>query len=243
MAPYIPLTALIIVLALIAVRHLGNIRLHIWQIMLIGATAVLITGSIRPTDALGSINIDVMLFLFGIFVVGEALVESRYLHHISYSLFKGARDTDSLILLILFVMGFFSAFLMNDTVAIIGTPLVIFFAEKHKISSKLLLLSLCFAVTLGSVASPIGNPQNLLIAIGGPVADPFITFIKYLAVPTILNLFLAYFVLKVFYKGHFHNNALDNVREPVKDHKLAFLSKAALVIIFALVIIKIAAIF
>ncbi len=243
MAPYIPLITLASVLALIAVRQFGKFRPQIWQIMLLGAAAVLVTGSIRPSDAVRSINIDVMLFLFGMFVVGEALVESGYLYHISYTFFKGARDTDSLVLLILFVMGFFSAFLMNDTVAIVGTPIAVFFADRHKISSKLLLLSLCFAVTLGSVVSPIGNPQNLLIAMGGPVADPFVTFFKYLAVPTFLNLLLAYFVLKIFYRGHFHGKALDNAREPVRDHNLAFLSKISLVIIFALVAVKIAAIF
>ncbi|PKP58821.1 MAG: hypothetical protein CVT88_06670 [Candidatus Altiarchaeales archaeon HGW-Altiarchaeales-1] len=54
---------------------------------------------------------------------------------------------------------------MNDTIAIIGTPIMLMLASRSKISPKLLLLTLAFAITIGSVASPIGNPQNLLIAL------------------------------------------------------------------------------
>lgn len=61
------------VLLLIAVRQVGNLRLQIWQIMSFGAIAVLTTGQITPLNALGAINLDVLLFLFGMFVVGEAL--------------------------------------------------------------------------------------------------------------------------------------------------------------------------
>ena len=46
--------------------------------MLGGAVAVLLTGQIAPSDALSAINVDVMVFLFGMFVVGEALSLSRY---------------------------------------------------------------------------------------------------------------------------------------------------------------------
>jgi Na+/H+ antiporter NhaD/arsenite permease-like protein len=66
----IAIIVLIAVFVLIAMRHVGNLRFQIWQIMLFGAIAVLLTGQISPMDALKSINIDVMLFLFGMFVVG-----------------------------------------------------------------------------------------------------------------------------------------------------------------------------
>ena len=38
-----------------------------------GAGVVLLTGQITPRDALLAINLDVMLFLFGMFVIGQAL--------------------------------------------------------------------------------------------------------------------------------------------------------------------------
>jgi len=132
---------------------------------------------------------------------------------------------------------------MNDTLAIIGTPIVLHLAKKHKMSSKLLLLALAYAVTIGSVTSPIGNPQNLLIALNGNFVNPFLTFIKYLAVPTVLNLFAAYFILRLFYRDEFHNNDLNHSEEPIKDSRLALLSKLSLIIVIALVLVKIATAF
>jgi len=234
---------LAIVFILIAVRQIGRFKLKIWQIMLFGAVAVLVTGSISFIDAVKSINLDVMFFLFGMFVVGQALEESGYLAHISYKIFKKAKTADHLILLILFVMGFAAAFLMNDTIAIIGTPIVLLLSRKHSISPKLLLLALAFAVTIGTVMSPIGNPQNLLIAINGNIQNPFITFFKYLLIPTIINLIVCYFILKFFYKDSFNNGKLNHSQEPIKDQKMALLSKISVILIFSLILLKILFIF
>jgi Na+/H+ antiporter NhaD/arsenite permease-like protein len=236
----IPLVILLLVFILIAVRQVGNIKFQIWQIMLLGALGVLLSGQISPEKALKSINIDVMLFLLGVFIIGQALEDSGYLSHLSYRLFHRAKSLDSLVLHILFGMGILSALLMNDTMAIIGTPVVLSLARKADTQPKILLLSLAFAVTIGSVMSPIGNPQNLLIAIHGNVANPFVTFLRYLLLPTLLNLFLAYMLLRLFYKKHFHDKPLIYSREVIKDHKLAVLSKTSLILLAILVLIKIA---
>lgn len=239
----IPIIVLLLVFILIAIRQIGNIRLQIWQIMLFGAFVVLLTGEISPSSALKSINLDVMLFLFGMFVVGEALEESGYLSYLTYKMFERARSIDSLILFILFGIGTGSAFLMNDTMAIIGTPVILLLARKHKIPPKLLLLTLAFAVTIGSVTSPIGNPQNLLIAINGNITNPFVTFSKFLLIPTIINLFLAYLLLRLFYKVNFSNNLLNHSEEPIKDPRLVFLSKISLILIILLILAKITTMF
>jgi len=159
----ISIIVLLIVFLLIAVRQVGNVRLQIWQIMLGGAIAVLLSLQISPSDALKSINIDVMLFLFGVFTIGQAMEESGYLSSLSYKLFNHAKNLDTLVLFILFGTGILSAILMNDTLAIIGTGVVLSLAKTSNTKPKILLLALAFAVTIGSVMSPIGNPQNLLI--------------------------------------------------------------------------------
>lgn len=239
----IPVIILFAVFILIAVRNVGKIRLKIWQIMLFGAAAVLVTGQISPGDALSAINVDVMLFLFGMFIVGEALYESGFLFHLAHRFFKRARNVDQLVLLILITFGVFSAFLMNDTLAIIGTPLVIYFARKFEISPKLLLLSLAFAVTTGSVMSPIGNPQNLLIAINGNIENPFVTFFVHLLIPTVINLLVAYVFLKLFYRNQFRGATLNHTDEGIKDPKLASACKVSLFLIISLIVVKIAIVF
>ena len=230
---------LLVVFVLIAVRQIGRFRLQIWQAMLLGAVAVLVTGQISPAEALKAINLDVILFLFGMFVVGQALEESGYLSHLSSRLFGRAKTVDSLLLLIMFGAGLLSVFLMNDTLAIIGTPVMLEIARKTGIRPKLLLLSLAFSVTIGSVMSPIGNPQNLLVAINGNIPNPFITFLRYLAVPTLVNLFLTYLILKFFYRRHLKNEPLTYSADPITDQALAGLSKVSLIIIVVLVLAKI----
>lgn len=230
---------LLIVFTFIAVRQIGKIKLEIWQVMTLGALGCLLTGEISAFDAVKSVNLDVIIFLFGMFVVGVGLEESGYLSHLSYKIFKWAKSQDELLILILFIIGFASAFLMNDTLAIIGTPVVLHLSKKHNTSGKLLLLTLAFAVTIGSVMSPIGNPQNLLIALEGNIHNPFILFFKLLLIPTVINLIVAYFVLKLFYKDKFHNNSLNHSQEPIMSKSLAKLSKISLYIIIIMVILKI----
>ncbi len=241
MCTLIPIVVLIAVFLLIAVRKVGNVRFRIWQVMLIGAGAVVVTGAITPEDALASINLDVMLFLFFMFVIGEALEASGYLYHLSYRLFSRAESVKSLVFLILVGAGLLSALLMNDTLAVVGTPLMLYFARRHGISSKLLLLALAFAVTTGSVVSPIGNPQNLLVALSGGIENPFITFPLYLAIPTAISLLLAYAFLRRAFCDEFHPVPLVHREEEICDPALAALARLSLILLVLLIGIKITA--
>jgi Na+/H+ antiporter NhaD/arsenite permease-like protein len=239
----ISLITLAVVFLLIAVRRVGNIRLRIWQIMLLGALVVLVAGQISPQNALKAINADVMIFLFCVFAIGRAMEDSGYLGHLAFRLFGKARSLNALVLLVLFGMGLLSALLLNDTLAIIGTPVVLALAGKANTQPKILLLSLAFAVTIGSVMSPIGNPQNLLIALHGNVANPFVTFFKYLLAPTLVNLVLAYLLLRLFYRKHFHDLPLEYAAEPIKDARLAVLARASLFMLVVLILIKVLLVF
>jgi Na+/H+ antiporter NhaD/arsenite permease-like protein len=202
--------------------------------MLGGALSVLITGQISLPDALHAINIDVMLFLFGMFIVGEALVESGYLSTLSHRFFSYARTPGQMIFFLLFGIGFLSALLMNDTLAIIGTPLVLGLATKFRISPKLMLLSLAIAITTGSVMSPIGNPQNLLIAVNSGMDTPFVTFSRYLLIPSLISLGVAFILLRFYFRTDFSTRVLEH--EPILpgDNKMFFPVKCSLVILLIL---------
>lgn len=214
----IPIIVLIGVFILIAIRQIGNIKLQIWQIMLLGAIIVLITQQISIANALKSINLDVMMFLFSMFVIGVALEESGYLSFLSYRIFKRAKNINQLLLYILFGAGLASAVVMNDTLAIIGTPMLLLVARKYAINPKVLLLTLAFAVTIGSVMSPLGNPQNFLIATQANLGNSFITFFRYLCIPTLINLFAAFLLIKIFYKKQLNNDyQLNHSYESIKD--------------------------
>ena len=236
----ISIITVITVFLLIAIRQIGSARLKIWHIMLGGAFIVILTGEITPFAAFHAINFDVIFFLFGMFIIGQATEDSGYLTHICYKFFGKVKSVDKLVLVVLFTMGIGSAVLMNDTIAIIGTPVMILLAKRNNISTKLLLLTLAFAITIGSVMSPIGNPQNLLIAMGGDVGNPFITFLKYLFIPTVINLFFAYFVLKLFYNEDFSKTNLRPSREHIKHVRLSKVARISLIIVICLILAKVA---
>jgi len=235
----IPLVVLAIVFCLIIVRKVGRVKLKVWQIMSFGGLAVLLTGSISFLDAIKSIKMDVMLFLFGMFVVGQAFEDSGYLRHVSYKLFRKAKSLDALLLFIIFSAGISSALLMNDTLAIVGTPIMLLLAKQHKLNPKLLILALAFSITIGSVMSPIGNPQNLLIA--NHINNPFGEFFSRLIIPTLINLGLLFLLLKLFFKEQFHNHKAAKEREPekIKNPRLALIAKLSLALVIILIAAKI----
>ena len=189
------LGVLILVFLGIALRQVFRIPLRIWQIMGIGACIVLFTGRISIISAYIAIDWSIIFFLFGMFYVGQALEESGYISEIASRYLIEGCSLKLLVFTIVFGMGLFSAVLMNDTLAIIGTPLLLKVAHHRKLRSHSLLLGLAFAITIGSVLSPIGNPQNLFIALGAPVSSPFVTYLKYLGIPTIINLIILFFLV------------------------------------------------
>jgi Na+/H+ antiporter NhaD/arsenite permease-like protein len=166
--------------------------------MLIGAALMVGLQVIGIQDALKSINLDVIAFLFGMFSIVSGLDKSGVLKFIALKLISKAKgSTDSILFIFIVGMGILSAFLVNDTIALLGVPLIVQIS-RHSLfkSPRVLFLALAYGVSVGSVMTPIGNPQNLLIAIQSGIHLPFITFLKVLGIPTLINLFVDYFLLK-----------------------------------------------
>lgn len=230
---------LFIVLIGIALRKLSPLHIPIWVMMLAGAIAVLITRQISFVDAIRAINFDIIGYLFGVFVVGQALEESGYLSQLSYHLFRHAKNPQQLILFIILMGGFSSAFLMNDTIAIIGTPIILHIARINKLPLKPLLIALAFAITIGSIMSPIGSPQNLLIAVNAKLQQPFIQFIKYLFIPTVLCLAVAYGFVWFYYRKEYDHHHMKITAERPHNPRLTLITKIALSLMTFLILLKI----
>ena len=172
--------------------------------MLVGAALMVGFQIISIQSAFKSINLDVIGFLFGMFSIVSALDKSGVLKIVSTKMLSKARNNPDLILMVFVVgMGLLSAFLVNDTIALLGIPLVIYVSKRISIRSSTLLIALSFGVTVGSVMTPVGNPQNLLIALQSGIPLPFTTFLRFLGIPTIVNLFVTYFILKIYYRKEF----------------------------------------
>lgn len=222
------------VLAVIMLRGLGHFRVGIWVAMDIGALVVLGSGAISLAEALASIDYDVLLFLFGMFAIGSALEVSGYLGRLTVRLLSGAPTAKGLVLRVLLYIGLLSAVLMNDTLAVIGAPALVRLARKNGLDERPLLLALAFAITIGSVMSPIGNPQNLIVASGGGMKEPFGTFLRYFLAPTLANLLVAYFILKAFYGRSLEKPLRWEGDDEAEDKRLAFLCRISLMLVVLL---------
>lgn len=196
----------------LAFRNVKAWKFPIWLILLIGAAAMVVSGSISVTDAYKAVDLHVILFLFSMFTLVTALDISGVLDLFTTRLMLRAKKPEDVLYLTFFGFAAASAILMNDTLALMGTPVMISLAKKMKIPSKPLLLTLAFAVTIGSTLTPMGNPQNLLVALASGMRAPVLTFAKYLLVPTIINLVLTYYLLRRWFRSDFVN-ARKNFRE------------------------------
>ncbi|MCB1080726.1 MAG: anion transporter, partial [Chlamydiia bacterium] len=109
------LLVLLLVFLGIALRQVFRIPLKIWQIMGAGAALVLFTGKISLMSAWASIDWSIIFFLWGMFVLGQALEESGYLSEFVARFLGSQCSPRKLVAIIVFGMGLFSAILMNDT--------------------------------------------------------------------------------------------------------------------------------
>ncbi|MDE2522169.1 MAG: SLC13 family permease [Methanocorpusculum sp.] len=230
---------LAVVFLLIVVRQVGRVRLPIWAVMTAGAVLALVTGSITPAAALAAVNVEVIVFLFGMFVLGAAMERSGLLHTASVAMFAKASTRRQVMFWFIFLMAGASAFLMNDTVAIIGTPVALYCARRFGIPVTRMLVALAAAVTFGSVMTPIGNPQVLLIAMSGGVTDAFGSFFVYLCVPALVSLYILYrMIIWHLPNGDAPLSLADDSRNP-EDPILERLTKTSLVLVFAVIFLRI----
>lgn len=226
---------LAVVFLLIMVRRVGKFRLPIWEIMTAGALAALLFQTISISSAISAVQLDVIVFLFGMFVFGAALDKSGLLHSVVLRGFTKAKNKRQVMLIFMITTAAAAALFMNDTVAVIGAPLAMFCAAKFGIPVVRMLLALCFAVTFGSAATPIGNPQNLLIALSG-VPDAFVTFAIYLVVPSVLCLFISY---KFLARGISSEAVVMDKSDDVFDDRLSSICKISFVLILLAVAARI----
>src|SRR5207245_1375730 len=105
----------------------------------------------------------------------------------------------ALLAVLLLVAGALSALLVNDTVCVMCTPLVLALVEAAALPPLPFLLGLAFASNAGSVATLTGNPQNMLIGTLSGIG--YAGFAKALILPALFSLLLVYLVLRVAFRA------------------------------------------
>ena len=232
MQVYIAIGVFAVVYTLIIGRR--RFGVPIWAAMLIGAALMIGLQVIGVQAAFESVNLDVIAFLFGMFSIVSALDRAGVLQRVAIMMLAVAKTPNRLLMAFVVGMGLLAAFLVNDTIALLGIPLVIYVARHAGIRPVVLLIALAFGITVGSVMTPIGNPQNLLIVIQSGIPMPFTTFLLQLAAPTIVNLFVTYAILKLYFRkeigSDYYQLSLTELAEKANyNPRLASISIAVLI--------------
>jgi Na+/H+ antiporter NhaD/arsenite permease-like protein len=225
---YLSIGIFSLVYALIVLRNFRRFQLPVWTIMLAGAVAMIFLNAIPLNDAYAAVNLDVIFFLIGMFAVVAAMEVSGLLEYLTLRMLGFARSPQRAFAVMFFGMGAMSAFLVNDTLALMATPIMLGVSKQMRIRPTVLLITLAMGVTVGSTLTPIGNPQNLLVALSSGISNPLLDFLHYLFLPTALCLATTYLVLRVYYRKDLAASSLEGFHaipeKAIKHAKLAKLS-------------------
>lgn len=162
----------------IAARRLPVLPLDRPAVALCGAVAMVAVGGLGIDEALLAIDMHVVALLFGVMLVAAYLQEARFFRFTAWWVLTRASSARSLLWALVFVAGGLSALLVNDTVCLMLTPLVVAVVVEARLPPLPYLFALASASNLGGVVSFTGNPQNMIIgraAAGNP------SFAEYLA--------------------------------------------------------------
>ncbi len=233
---YIPTFLIIGIFALSLVRNISKFQIRIWQLTLASALICILSNQISIKAAFYSINFNVLLFLFGMFCIGVAIEKSGLAKFLTNRILKHTNNLDGVLLFIISFCAISSSLLMNDTIAVIATPIILTFAKILRLNVKKLLIVSMLAITIGSCASPIGSPQNILIVSHMPHTNPFILYSKYLILPTLLNLILLFLYAKFSFEQKSFHYQMQDIE--FSDKNLAILSLYSIVVLIGLIILK-----
>lgn len=145
---------------------------------LVGGVAMVAFSSLTFDDAMRAVDLPVLSLLLGVLLIAAYLEEARFFRFAAYLVLTRARSARSLLWGLTFVAGALSALLLNDTVCVVLTPLVVAVAVEARLPVLPYLLALATAANLGGVVSFSGNPQNMIIG-RAAAGDP--GFAAYLA--------------------------------------------------------------
>ncbi|KAG8095669.1 hypothetical protein GUJ93_ZPchr0013g37402 [Zizania palustris] len=132
---------------------------------LLGAMLTVLFRVISPEDAYAAIDLPIIGLLFGTMVVGIFLERVDMFKYLGNLLSWKSRGSKDLLFRVCIVSAIASALFTNDTCCVVLTEFILKVARQNNLPPQPFLLALATSSNIGSAATPIGNPQNLVIAV------------------------------------------------------------------------------
>lgn len=161
----------ILTYVVIAGRPLPFVKIDRPGAALCGAIAMVVAGVLSIDEAQAAVDLDVITLLLGMMIIAAYLTEARFFRHTAWLVLTRARSARTLLWGLVFVAGALSAVLVNDTICLMMTPLVLAVVTETGLPPLPYLLAVASAANIGGVVTFTGNPQNMLIG-AAAAGDP-----------------------------------------------------------------------
>lgn len=160
---FFPLLIGLTSLGLISLGSLPPFRMNRSTLSLVGAVFLLALQPDAYLDSLKFINGPTLLLLFSMMVLNSNLGYAGFFNVVASKLIIFVNNPRLFLLIIMLLTAILSAFLVNDTLIMVFTPLLMEILFRTKMKPYPYLMGIAFSVNIGSMATLIGNPQNILI--------------------------------------------------------------------------------
>jgi Na+/H+ antiporter NhaD/arsenite permease-like protein len=202
---------------------------------LVGASLMVGCGVLSLDEAYRAVDFDTITLLLGMMIVVANLRLSGFFRLASNVVVSRARHPLALLAAIVLVCGAFSAFLVNDAICLVMTPLVLDLVRRLKRDPVPYLLAVPLAANIGSVATITGNPQNMII--GGLSHVPYDVFAATLWPVAAAGLLLTILFLAVGHPREFLTRAPLPAVAPTPARAHGFLAAKSVLVTLAMMIL------
>ncbi|HVI96046.1 MAG TPA: SLC13 family permease [Anaeromyxobacter sp.] len=187
---------------------------------LLGAVLMVATGTLAPREAGAAVNGDTIGLLLGMMILSAYLGAAGFFRWASYRVLRAVHGPRTLLWAVVLAAGALSALLVNDTVCVMVTPLVLRVVDDAELPPLPYLLALAFGSNAGSVATLTGNPQNMIVGTLSGISYP--RFAAALVGPALASLALVAVVLQILFRSDLPRRAIavPEAAAPALDRKL-----------------------
>ena len=218
---------------LISGRQLKILPLNRPAAALLGAVLMVSTGIMTPERAYRAVNYDTIVLLLAMMLIAAYLYLAHFFEWAAEVVLAFARSPERLLLYVTLTSGILSALLVNDTICLMLTPLVIAVIRRGKLPLLPYLIALATSANIGSVATLVGNPQNMIIGHFSHIG--FAQFSATLAPVAVIALTINYLILRIGFRNVLRHAVIEEKLRvaPKLDRSLFALVCIIFVLIFA----------
>lgn len=166
-----------------------------------GAVAMILFGVLSMDEAVNAIDFNTIFLLLGMMILISVLELDGFFTLIARTTIAISRNTSQLLALVVFATGIASAFLVNDAVVLLFTPVILRICRSGGLDPVPYLFAEIMASNIGSAMTITGNPQNILIGINSGIA--YGRFLLHLMPVSLLGMIALIVIIKLFFREDF----------------------------------------